>query len=271
MVSVMSSGWAGGHARHLRRCDKEPPGAKRRGGAVLQQNHPFRIGGGPSPALPPARSGRQWRPFSRGIRRSALDRSARDVSSRRSRWPVSCRAGGRAGMRDISADATRILQAKASRGAPPAKRSFSHRGRSLACPSARPLGTTMAIFVARVSALSLDRCRPAFVSTSRWPVSCRAGGRAGMRDISADAIKNLQAQSVAGAVAPAKRSFSHRGRSLACPSAHPLGTTRADVLCEGGSPPPLRHLLPDPLSYFVTNFFPASRRLLRSFGLQASP
>ncbi len=131
------------------------PSRRKACGAVLRQNDRFRIGGGPSLALPPSRSGRPWRRSSRGNPR-CRSIGAGSIYLSTSWRPVSCRAGVWVGKRDISADASRTLQAQSVRDGSPAKRSFSHRGRSLACPSTLPLGTTMAAGLARESAVSQD-------------------------------------------------------------------------------------------------------------------
>ncbi len=119
------------------------------------------------------------------------------------------RVGGRAGETSHPMRSGISRRRRVERRGPPAKPSSSHRRRSLACPSAHPLGTT------RASRLGggingIARSVPAHFRTPELQnfrasellafrdadgsLSCRAGGRPGRRDISPDAIRNLQAQ-----------------------------------------------------------------------------
>ncbi len=213
----------GGHARHLGRCDKESPGEERVG---RSSNKAVLVASGEVPRLPfrpPARDDNRGR-VREGISGGA---GIHSPGQRPLEVPVVIvmSSGWWAGKRDISVDATRNLQAKSVSGRssnkavlvasgevprlpfrPPARDDNRGRvregisgGAGIHSPGQRPLEVPV------VSVMS-------------------SGWWAGKRDISADATRNLQAQSVRCG-RPAKRSFSHRGRSLACPSARPLGTT----------------------------------------------
>ncbi len=226
----MSSGWAAGHARHLGRCDKEAPGEKRRSGRSSGKTIVLASGEVPRlPLHPPARDDNG------GVRR---ERSAVCVGSSAARValdrPVGqChveRVGGRACETSRPMRQGTSRRKASQRDGRPAKRILLALGEVPRLPLRPPARDDNGDLRERVTAHALDRAAALRSRRDRPPVSCRAGGRPGMRDISVDATRNLRGENQRSEGRPAKGSFSHRGRSLACPSTHPLGTTMAEVV-----------------------------------------